>query len=151
LGLITPEIAAFLGRVRLGFVATVSPAGMPNVSPKGTIVALDGSRLAFADIRSPDTMANIAARPAVEISAIDPLSRRGYLFAGTASARAGGADYEAASRIYSGMGIRSRVRAVAVVDVESVSEVTSPLYDTGASEGEVRASWARRYGVVSPP
>lgn len=151
MGSITPEIASFLGRVRLGFVATVSPAGMPNVSPKGTIVALDESRLAFADIRSPDTMANIAARPAVEISAIDPLSRRGYLFAGTAIARTRGADYEAAARMYSGMGIRSRVRAVAVVDVEAVSEVTSPLYDTGASEEDIRATWARRYGVGPPP
>lgn len=148
MGPITPEIASFLGRVRLGFVATVSPAGMPNVSPKGTVVALDPSRLAFADIRSPDTMANIAARPAVEISAIDPLSRRGYLFAGTAIAHTRGADYDAAARIYAEMGIRSRVRAVAVVDVEAVSEVTSPLYDAGASESEVRASWARRYGAA---
>lgn len=147
MGPVTPEIASFLDRVRLGFVATVSPDGRPNVSPKGTIVALDGSRLAFADIRSPDTMANIAARPAVEISAIDPLSRRGYLFAGTARASSGGADYEAAARAYSAMGVRSRVRAVAIVDVESVSEVTSPLYDTGMSEAEIRESWARRYGA----
>jgi len=148
LGPVTPEIASFLDRVRLGFVATVSPSGRPNVSPKGTIVALDESRLAFADIRSPDTMANIAVSPAVEISAIDPLSRRGYLFAGMARAVSSGADHDAAARMYSSMGVRSRVKAVAIVDVESVSEVTSPLYDTGMTEAEIRATWARRYGVA---
>ncbi len=144
---ITPEIASFLERVRLGFVATVSPVGRPNVSPKGTIVSLGSSRLAFADIRSPDTMANISKNPAVEISAIDPLSRRGYLFAGMARACASGPEFEEAMRAYSEMGIRSHIRAVAIVDVESISEVTSPLYDTGMREDEIRDAWARRYGM----
>lgn len=40
-------------RQRLGFVATVSPDGPPNLSPKGTVSVLDDDSLVFADLRSP--------------------------------------------------------------------------------------------------
>ena len=142
---ITPEIASFLERVRLSFVATVSPGGRPNVSPKGTLVRLDPGRLAFADIRSPDTVSNIARDGRVEISSIDPVLRRGYLFAGTALVRTEGEDFEAAVRIYQKMGVRSAIRAVVIVAVEDISEVTSPLYDLGAGEDEIRRAWTARY------
>ncbi len=143
--MLTPEIAGFLKRVRLCFVATVSPDAMPNVSPKGTLVALGPKRLAFADIRSPDTVANIAGNPHVEICAVDPFSRRGYAFGGTATTVTAGTEFDAASKIYEEMGVKSPIRAVVVIDVESVSEVRSPLYDLGATESEIRRSWIRRY------
>ena len=142
---ITPEIASFLEHTRLCFVATVSPDGRPNVSPKGTLVALDSERLAFADIRSPDTVANIKHNARVEISAIDPILRRGYLFAGTASIRMRGAEFDRACATYLRIGIKSRIRAVIIVKSESISEVVSPLYDLGVSEDDVRKSWIRRY------
>ncbi len=37
---------------RLGFVATVTPDGRPNLSPKGTTTVLDDERLLFEDILS---------------------------------------------------------------------------------------------------
>jgi len=77
---ITSEIKNFLDVQKLGYVATVSPNGKPNISPKGTIIAWSSDLLAFADIRSPDTMANLQNNPFVEINVIDPLSRKGYLF-----------------------------------------------------------------------
>lgn len=142
---ITPEIAKFLRHVRLSFVATVSHDSGPNISPKGTLVALDAKHLAFADIRSPDTVANIAADPRIEISAIDPVLRRGYLFSGTAEVFESGDRFDEACSIYSEMGIKSPIRAVIVVKTESVSEVTSPLYDLGATEAQMRKSWSHRY------
>jgi uncharacterized protein len=45
---------------RLGFVATVTPDGRPNVSPKGTIKVWDDERLFLADIASPGPVANLA-------------------------------------------------------------------------------------------
>ena len=56
---ITPKIKAFLDIQKLGFVATVSSTGKPNISPKGTIIAWSKNSLAFANIRSPDTMTNL--------------------------------------------------------------------------------------------
>jgi predicted pyridoxine 5'-phosphate oxidase superfamily flavin-nucleotide-binding protein len=49
---------------RLGFVATVTPDGRPNVSPKGTTRLWDDERLFFADIASPGTVANLRANSA---------------------------------------------------------------------------------------
>ena len=82
--LITSEIKNFLDLQKLGYVATVSSDGKPNISPKGTIIAWSSTVIAFADIRSPDTMMNLQNNPFVEINVIDPLSRKGYLFSGTA-------------------------------------------------------------------
>ena len=142
--LVTDEIATFLDRQRLGYVATVSPDGTPNVSPKGTITAWDRRTLIFADIRSPDTSRNIAGNRNVEISVIDPVLRKGYLFAGTAEVVRDQSMRDEAMARYAGMGIRSRIRAVISVAVSSVSVVTSPLYDMGVTEDEMISRWAGR-------
>ena len=78
--MLTREIRDFVESQRLGYVATASRDGMPNISPKGTIIGWDENTIAFADIRSPDTVANLDANPNVEINVIDPISRKGYLF-----------------------------------------------------------------------
>ena len=57
--MITQEIKDFLDLQKLGYIATVSSDGKPNLSPKGTIIGWDSQTLAFADIRSPDTMKNL--------------------------------------------------------------------------------------------
>ena len=67
---------------RLGFVATVSADGTPNLSPKGTLDVWDDEHLAFLDIHSPATVANLRARPAVEVNVVDPIVRKGYRFKG---------------------------------------------------------------------
>ena len=50
------SVKKFLSAQKLGYVATVSENGIPNLSPKGTIIAWDENTLAFADIRSPNTI-----------------------------------------------------------------------------------------------
>jgi predicted pyridoxine 5'-phosphate oxidase superfamily flavin-nucleotide-binding protein len=45
----------------LGFVATVTPDGRPNLSPKGTTTVWDEHHLMFADIASPGTVENLAS------------------------------------------------------------------------------------------
>ena len=84
MSIITQEIKDFLEQQKLGFVATVSPDGTPNISPKGTIIGWTSELLAFANIRSPDTVNNLKNKSDVEINVIDPLLRRGYLFKGDA-------------------------------------------------------------------
>jgi len=61
---------------RLGFVATVTPDGRPNLSPKVTTGLWDDERLFFADIASPGTVAN----PHVEINVVDSILRKGFRF-----------------------------------------------------------------------
>lgn len=142
--LITKEIAEFLERQRLGYVATVSPDHRPNVSPKGTIIKLDGNNLIFADIRSPDTVRNLETNPNVEISVIDPVLRRGYMFQGTGRIADEPSAVARALERYREMGVKSPIRSIVVVRVSSVSAVVSPLYDLGVTEQEIRAIWRAR-------
>ena len=134
---ITSEIKIFLNSQKLGYVATVSSDGKPNISPKGTIIAWSDNLLAFANIRSPDTVMNLQNNPFVEINVIDPLSRKGYLFIGTAKIIKNTPLYNH----YRTNGIKSPINSIVIVDVSSVSEVTSPLYDLGQTEEEIKLKW----------
>ena len=141
LTVITPEIKTFLKIQKLGYVATVSSDGKPNISPKGTIIAWSDNLLAFANIRSPDTLMNLQTNPFVEINVIDPLSRKGYLFAGTAKIIENTPLYVEILNHYRINGIKSPINSIVIVDVSSVSEVTSPLYDLGQTEEEIKLKW----------
>lgn len=68
-----------------GMVATINDDGTPSVSPKATFVILDDSCLAFGNIRSPGTLANLSKRPAVEVCFIDVVIRKAVRVTGTAS------------------------------------------------------------------
>ena len=139
--IISPQIKTFLGIQKLGYVATVSSDGKPNISPKGTIIAWSDNILAFANIRSPDTLMNLQTNPFVEINVIDPLSRKGYLFAGTAKIIENTPLYVEILNHYRTNGIKSPINSIVIVDVSSVSEVTSPLYDLGQTEEEIKLKW----------
>ena len=141
MAVITSEIKIFLNSQKLGYVATVSSDGKPNISPKGTIIAWSDNLLAFANIRSPDTVMNLQHNPFVEINVIDPLSRKGYLFTGTAKIIKNTPLYVEILNHYRTNGIKSPINSIVIVDVSSVSEVTSPLYDLGQTEEEIKLKW----------
>jgi hypothetical protein len=63
MGILTADMRRVIAEQKLGFVATVSRDGTPNLSPKGTMLVLDDDRIMFAEIRSPATIANLAANP----------------------------------------------------------------------------------------
>ena len=50
---LTDEMKQMVEHLRLCDVATVTPDGKPNLSPKGTLKVWDGGTLVFADIASP--------------------------------------------------------------------------------------------------
>ncbi len=129
---------------RLSFVATVNPDGTPNLSPKGSIRVWDDHNLVFGDIRSPNTVRNLEINPITEINIVDPISRRGYRFRGTAKILRAGALYDRALAFLKESGVSSPVGAVVLVRVEMASPVISPVYDSGASEEEVRTIWLAR-------
>ena len=74
--MLTQAMKDLIAAFPLGFVATVTAEGLPAVSPKGTFLMLDDQTLAFGDIRSPGTRANLTERPAVEVNFIDPFRRK---------------------------------------------------------------------------
>ncbi len=143
--MITSEIKNFLNLQKLGYVATVSSDGKPNISPKGTLIGWTSDTLAFADIRSPDTMNNLRENPNLEINVIDPLLRKGYLFQGRAKIIEDGILYDEILNYYRTNGIKSTINSIVLVDVSNVSEVTSPLYDMGISEQEIKSKWKKHF------
>ena len=143
MGILTDDMHRVVEEQRLGFVATVCPDGTPNVSPKGTVAVWDDNHLVFADIRSPRTVKNLRANPAVEINVVDPLVRKGYRFKGTAQVFDEGPRFEEILAFYRRRGSKSAIRSVVLVRVERALPVISPAYDGRATEAEVRASWQR--------
>jgi predicted pyridoxine 5'-phosphate oxidase superfamily flavin-nucleotide-binding protein len=125
-------------------VATVNDDGTPNVSPKGTIAALDGDHFIFGDVRSPNTIHNLRVRPKVEIIVLDPVNRKGYRIAGTATVVDQGARFDELMEFLKSRGIISPIQTLVVVAVESAAPIISPVYDRGVTEEQMRARWHAR-------
>jgi hypothetical protein len=53
MGVLTDDMKRVVEEQQLGFVATVCPDGLPNLSPKGTLAVWDDDHPIFADICSP--------------------------------------------------------------------------------------------------
>ena len=142
---ITEEIKNFVNFQKLGYVATVSDDNTPNLSPKGTIIVFDESYLAFADIQSPKTVENLKHNTSIEVNVVDPFSRRGYRFKGTAEIISSGDKFNKIISYYKTSGVKSLIKSVILVKVEKLSEVFSPLYDLGHTEKELRTKWKKYY------
>lgn len=141
---ITDEMKNLLSKQKLGFVATVSPDNTPNLSPKGTIIVWNND-LIFADIKSPNTIANLKKNPSIEINVVDPLIRRGYRFKGEGKIISEGDEFQKIITHYKNEGIKSEIKSIVLVNVGTVNEVTSPLYDLGYSEEEIKTKWKKHY------
>ena len=140
-------------RVRLGFVATVDAEGRPCVSPKGTFVVLGPDRIAFGDIRSPGTVANLRANPACEVNFVDPFLRKGVRVRGSA------AIVEASDAAFGGMigqwrdiwgDLADRVARIVAIDVTEAKPLTTPPYDDGVTEAEMIALYKAKYAEMYP-
>jgi hypothetical protein len=148
MGILTDDMKRVVRQQRLAFVATVCPDHSPNLSPKGTIAVWDDDHLVFANIRSPGTIANLRRNPAIEINVVDPMVRKGYRFKGTAAIVEAGARHEEVTAFFAARGVSNPIREVVVVTVEQALPVTSPAYDLGLSEAEIRARWERHFEAI---
>ena len=142
---ISEEIKNFVNSQKLGYVATVSNDGTPNLSPKGTIIVMNESTLVFADIRSPQTIQNLQNNPSVEINVVDPFQRLGYRFKGECKIINEGPEFDKILDYYANVGIKSKINSVVIVEVESMSEVTSPSNDLGVTKDELVSKWKKYY------
>ncbi len=146
MGILTDDAQRVVER-ELGFVATVRLDGSPNLSPKGTIAVWDDDHLVFADLRSPGTVENLLANPRVDVNVVDQLVRKGYRLEGTATVHTDGDDFERGVQFYEARGLeraRERIHSIVIIAVERVQRITSPAYDMGATEDELRSIYRER-------
>lgn len=138
---------------RLGHIATVLPDGRPNVSPKGTFLVVDDATLAFGEIRSPGTLAGIAHEPRVEVNFVDAFTRKGCRVRGDATVHPRGSDgFDALLPRFSEVwgDLCDRMGAIITVAVSEVRPLTTPPYDTGATEAEMVAHYKDRFARLHP-
>jgi predicted pyridoxine 5'-phosphate oxidase superfamily flavin-nucleotide-binding protein len=147
--IISKEIREFVNQERLGFIATVCPDGTPNLSPKGTTIAWDSERLAFADIHSPGTVTNLQSNPSIEINVVDIFSRKGYRFKGLAEVLSDGELFTEILSHYRKTGSKHSINRIVVVKVDRVLPVHSPAYDTHLSEDEIRHRWIQYWSEMN--
>jgi uncharacterized protein len=142
MGALSDEMKRLVRSQRLGYVATISPDGAPNLSPKGSLTVWDDDHLVFADIESPHTIRNLEHNAKTEVNVVDPFTRKGYRFRGTAEVVRTGAVYWKALAMYKAEGadIR-RVRSLALIRVLAATPLVSPVYLAGFGEDEVRRLW----------
>jgi predicted pyridoxine 5'-phosphate oxidase superfamily flavin-nucleotide-binding protein len=135
--MLTPDMKRIIEEQRLGFAATATLDGTPNVSPKGTFAVLDDRTIAFGEIRSPGTIRNLKAR-------------KGYRFAGMATVveRGEPAFDTLLPNLHSALA--PRIRAIVTIAVTKALPLTSPAYDEGKTEPELRRAWTTRFRMLQP-
>jgi len=149
---LTEDMKRVVAEQRLAFVATVSPDHSPNLSPKGTISVFDDEHLVFADIRSPATVRNLESNPAVEINVVDQFCRKGYRFKGSAALVRDGDLYRKIQKFYGQKwvdvgkaGKELTIRCFVLIKVEQARRLTSPSYDDGGDEKQIRRDWVKYF------
>ena len=136
MGILTDDMKRLVNEQQLGFHATVCPDGSPNLSPKGSTRVWDDDHLFFADICSPQTIANLRAGSLIEVNVVDQFVRKGYRFKGRAMIyEPGSIEFaEGIERMRaSGSKLTGRVKAVVVIEVRHAEPLISPAYDDGTT------------------
>ena len=148
--MLTPDMKRIIEEQRLGFVATASLDGTPNVSPKGTFAVLDDRTIAFGEIRSPGTIRNLKANPRIEVNFVDAFVRKGYRFTGMATVVERGEPAFDTLLPNLRSALAHRIRAIVTIAVTKALPLTSPAYDEGKTEAELRRAWTTRFRVLQP-
>jgi hypothetical protein len=106
MGIIEDAHKDLIKEVALCYVATASSDGTPNVSPKGSILVLDDDHLAFADILSPGTRANLQQNQRIAVSVCNPEKHQGFQFKGVAELSQEGPVYDRLATLIKDRGLK---------------------------------------------
>ena len=144
---LTADMQRIISEQKLGFVATVNADGSPNLSPKAPFVVLDDEHLAFGDLRSPNTVRNLADRAGIEVNFVDPFVRKGFRARGQAVYHAKGSpEFNELVASFAAWGpLADALRGIVKIHIERATPVTSPAYDRGASEADLKAQWVQHF------
>ena len=94
---LSEEAKKLIGELGPAFVATASKDGKPSVSAKGSFYVLDDEHVAFADIRSPGTVANLKENPQLSAIVLNASTRNGCRIWGKAEILDSGAEFDSIS------------------------------------------------------
>lgn len=148
--MLTEEMKALIRAFSAGSVATVNADGTPSVSPKATFVIVDDGTLAFGHLRSPGTLANLRANPAVEVCFTDVLSRKAVRVTGTASIVD---KVEAPQRLWDIFNEAWEdyvpyMPEFIVIKISATELILSPAYDFGFTETGLKAANLERLKML---
>ena len=148
--MLTAEMKKLITDHTAGMVATVDDSGLPKVSPKATFVVVDDETIAFGNIRSPGTLANLRKRPEVEVCFIDVLTRKAVRVTGTASiVRKADAEPALASAMDAVWAqYIPHMSAFVQIEIAGAEMILSPAYDLDFTEDQLReANLAKLNGL----
>jgi uncharacterized protein len=149
--MLTEDMKRIIREQPLGYVASVGSDGAPRVSPKATFVVVDDATIAYGDIRSPGTSRNLRGDARVEVNFVDPFVRKGYRLAGTAVVtERGEAGFDALHGHFQRSALASRMRTIVAIKVTRALPLSSPVYDDGRAEADVRRNWVTRFRKLQP-
>jgi uncharacterized protein len=148
--MLTPDMKRIVEEQRLGFVATAGADGTPNLSPKGTFVVLDDQddRLRRVPLTQnhPQSARQSARRGELRRSVRAqglPLRGHGH------DVERGDDGFDALLGRFRGA-FAVRMRALVTVTVTKALPLTSPAYDDGKTELELRRAWTARFRALQP-
>ncbi len=146
MGILTDDMKRVVRQQRMGFMATVSADGTPNLSPKGTSTVWDDDHLVFANLGSPVTIENLSQNPACELNVLDAFLRKGYRFKGTAELLTSGDLFEEIQDAYAtgSHGIQRSglpAKGYVLITVTRALPFSSPGYTPGKTEEGMREEW----------
>lgn len=152
MGKLTEYMKQVVEEQKLGFVATVCEDGTPNLSPKGTCLVLDDDHIIFGEIRSPNTLENLNARPWMEINFIDQFARKGFRAKGIAIfIERSTAEFEELFPRFTQWGeLSNKINGIVKLKIEQALPLSSPAYDIGATEEELRSHWKEYFLSIQP-
>ncbi|MGI9479631.1 MAG: pyridoxamine 5'-phosphate oxidase family protein [Hyphomicrobiaceae bacterium] len=140
--MLTDEMKTLIRDYSGGAVATINDNGTPSVSTKATFTIVDDKTIAFGNLRSPGTVANLGQRPAVEVCFLDVLKRKAVRVTGQGKlvpvAEADSALRAAFERDWADF--IGSMDGFVRIDISAVELILSPAYDHGAKEAELHAT-----------
>jgi general stress protein 26 len=139
--MLTEQMKVLIRNYSGGAVATINDDGTPSVSTKATFTIVDDSTIAFGNLRSPGTVANLKQRPAVEVCFLDVLKRKAVRVTGQGklipTAEADAALRSAFENDWADY--IDKMDGFVRINVSAAELILSPAYDVGADEQELHA------------
>ena len=149
--MLTSDVRNYLSQSVLCWLATASPDGVPNVSPKELFTSFGENQIIIANVASPNSIRNIKQNPKVCVSFIDVLVQKGYKITGTARVVASsdpGYD-ELRHPLYQMAGERYPFHQIIVIQVEECTPIIAPSYRLfpETTEEQMIEQARKQYGV----
>ncbi|MEW5920032.1 MAG: pyridoxamine 5'-phosphate oxidase family protein [Bacillota bacterium] len=123
LATITEDMKALVSSGRC-LLATAGKEGRPNIGPKGSVVVLDDSTLAYGELTGKQSYKNVQDNPLVSIAVVDYDKFTGYRFSGTVEIETSGELYELFAARFAEMKL-PRPAAAVKVKVEEIHDLSA--------------------------